>query len=109
MGTLSIRRKTEEKELQAAGTLVGIRSQMEEAGMVYMGTLTMAAKAGYFTHRACDKMGRPVGADEEPDHCAVMADCPLDLCLIDEDGNRVRPCLPVYFRDMEETYAEETQ
>lgn len=95
----TIQRCTQEKELQMAQPWgVGIRDDMVAAGMECWGTLSMAAQAGYYTPRACEKMGQPVGADEVATHCAIMANCDTELCLIDAEGNRVRPCLPVFPR-----------
>lgn len=96
-----VRYRTEELELKKAAPSVGIRSELEAAGLVFLGSLTMAAKGGYYSPRACEKMGQPVMEWEQPTHCAVMADCPTDLCMRDTEGNLVRPCLPVYFRRSE--------
>lgn len=94
----SAQRSAKEKDIQAAGDLVGILSEMEEAGFCCLGTLSQAARKGYYTARVCASRGQCVGPEEVAEYCAVMADCPTDLCLVDEDGNRVRPCLPVYPR-----------
>lgn len=91
---------TQEKELRMAKPWgVGIRDNMVAAGMECYGTLSMAAQAHYYTPRMCEKMGHPVQPDEVPTHCAIMANCYTELCLVDAEGNRVRPCLPVFYRE----------
>lgn len=89
------------EELEAAHGLVDSRYNLEQHGMIFMGSLTMAAQEGFYSIRECELMGRPVLRDEVPGHCAMMVDCPVDLCVIDEEGNRVLPCLPVYWREAE--------
>lgn len=95
----SVRRRTEEKELRMAGNMVGSRAELEKRGMTFVGALSMAAKQGWKSARACEKAGRPVTPDElqAADHCAMMANCYADLCL-ERDGRRVRPCIPVFYR-----------
>lgn len=95
---LSGKRGLQELELQKAGALVGTRSDMEAKGLKFMGGIYTATKAGYHTPWACEAMGAPIGPDESPEYCALMTKCPVDLCVVDEEGNRVLPCLPVYYR-----------
>lgn len=99
----SVRRRTEEKEIRMAGDMVGSRAELEARGMTFIGALSMAAKQGWKSTRACEKAGRPVTPDElqAADHFAMMADCYTDLCL-EREGKRVRPCIPVFFRGNEE-------
>lgn len=98
----TIRRRTEEKELRMAGELLGTREDLDARGMTFLGSLSMAAGQGWYTPRACERMGRPVTPDELAGAArfAMMMTCYADSCLKDKAGKRVRPCLPVFFRSV---------
>ena len=90
-----IRRKTEEKELRLSGELVMTKEQWLARGGIYRGTLTQAAKDGYYTVRKCEKLKQPV-TDNEFKNCndfAIFQGCYMDYCI-----GRKRPCLPVFYR-----------
>lgn len=98
-----IRHRTEKKELRLSGDLVMTRTAWEQRGGTYHGSLGPAAKAGWFTVRECERMGAPV-TETELKNCkdfAMFKDCYTDYCL-EENGKRVRPCLPVFFREKEQ-------
>lgn len=98
-----IRHRTERKELRLSGELVMTRTAWEQRGGVYRGSLGPAAKAGWYTVRECARMGVPV-TETEFNNCkdfAMFKDCYTDYCL-EENGKRVRPCLPVFYREKEQ-------
>ena len=96
----NIRRSWEEKELQLAQGCIKTKEEYEAAGAAFMGSLGQAAKANYLTPAACQRRGRPVTAEEMENirHFAVFANCYTDLCIV-VNGQRKRPCLPVFFRE----------
>ncbi len=96
-----IRRRTAEKEFKLAEGHVLTREEYEELGAIYMGSLGMAAKAGYHTPAGCERLKAPVTEDEFNNitHFAMFADCYQDQCL-QRDGHARRPCLPVFSRLM---------
>jgi hypothetical protein len=98
-----VRRRAEEKELRMAGNMVGSRAELEARGMTFMGSLRMAAGQGYLTPGACERAGQPAppGELQGATHFAMMCNCYADLCLV-RDGKKVRPCIPVLFREREE-------
>lgn len=96
-----IRYRTQEKEIRLSGELVMTREAWEQRGAVYHGSLGTAAKEGWYTVRNCELMGVPV-ADEELQSCkdfAMYKDCYDEYCLKDSAGKKIRPCLPVFYRD----------
>ncbi len=97
----TIRRRTTEKELRLAEGYVLTREEYEEQGAKYMGSLGMAAKAGYYTPRGCERLGAPVTEGELANikHFAVFMDCYQDQTIKGEDGHAHRPCLPVFYRE----------
>ena len=97
----TIRRRTAEKELRLAEGHILLREEYETQGAKYMGSLGMAAKAGYYTPAGCERQGAPVTEEELADitHFAMFADCYQDQCLKDANGQSRRPCLPVFFRE----------
>lgn len=98
-----IRRNTEAKDLRMSGNLVMTKDQWLARGATYRGSLGSAARSGYYTARACAKMGRSV-SESEMAACtdfAMMASCYTDFLLV-VDGMRQRPCLPVFFRGKKE-------
>lgn len=101
MGNYSlIRRITEEKELKMSGDLVLSRKEWIARGGVYRGSLGDAAKLGYYTVRVCEKLGQPVTSEEMllAKDFAEFKTCYADSCLMQDDGTKVRPNLPVFFR-----------
>ncbi len=94
-----IRRRTQEKELRLAGSLVMTRTEWEEQGGIYRGGLGKAAEQGYYTIRECEKMGQPVTADELS-QAKDFAMCKMFYTdyLIKKDGKNHPPCVPVFFR-----------
>ncbi|MGN0817708.1 MAG: hypothetical protein ACI4L9_01950, partial [Candidatus Coproplasma sp.] len=76
------------------------REEWEKRGGVYHGSLGTAAKNNWFTVRSCELMGLPV-TEEELKNCkdfAMYKDCYVDFCISIGNGKRVRPCLPVFYR-----------
>ncbi len=92
---------TEEKELKKAGNLVMSKEEWVERGGTCRGTFGQALKAGWLTPRGCERVGQPV-TDEEmagaKDFC-ILAACYMEHCL-ERNGLKVRPCLPVFFREV---------
>lgn len=105
--TALARRRMQEKELCMAGDMLGTQQELEHNGLIFMGSTGTAAKAGYLTARGCQRLGVPVTEDElaHPQYFAMMPDCYSDLCVTDQDGDRRRPCLPVFYRGDEGTEA----
>ena len=98
-----INERRQKKELRLSGELVLTKTVWEQRGGVYRGSLGTAAKAGWFTVRECERMGAPV-TETELKNCkdfAMFKDCDTDYC-IEENGKRVRPCLPVFYREKEQ-------
>ena len=98
----SVKRMTSEKELRLAAGHVKTRDEYEAQGAKYMGSLGMAAKAGYYTPAACERLGCPVSEQEleNIEFFAMYADCYTDQC-IEQDGHLYRPCLPVFYREVQ--------
>lgn len=95
-----IRRRTQEKELRLSGELVMTKEEWVERGGTYRGTLGQAAQLGFYTIRACEKLGQPV-TETEKVNCkdfAMYSNCYMEYCI----GHK-RPCLPVFFREKEAT------
>lgn len=101
-----IRHRTQEKEIRLSGKLVMTKEAWEQGGGVYHGSLGNAAKESWFTVRSCELMGIPVTA-EEFKNCkdfAMYKDCYDEHCLKDNSGKKVRPCLPVFFRNKKDIW-----
>ena len=83
-----------------AADYVKTRDEYEAQGAKYIGSLGMAAKAGYYTPAACERLGCPVSEQELESikHFAMYASCYTDQC-IERDGRSYRPCLPVFYRE----------
>ena len=96
----TIQRRRAEKELRLAEGYILTREAYETRGARYMGPLSMAAKAGYYTPAGCARLGAPVTPEELANigYFAIFADCYPDQMLQDGDGNLCRPCLPVFYR-----------
>ena len=94
-----IRRRVTEKEFRLAEGHVFTREEYEEQGAIYMGSLGMAAKAGYHTPAGGERLKAPVTEDEFNNitHFAMFVDCYQDQCL-QREGHTRRPCLPVFSR-----------
>lgn len=96
-----IRHRTQEKEIRLSGKLVKTREAWEQRGGGYHGSVGNAAQESWYTVRTCEMMGIPV-TDEELQGCkdfAMYKDCYDEYCLKDGAGKRVRPCLPVFYRN----------
>lgn len=97
----TIRHRTEAKELRMAGNLVMSKEEWLERGGSCRGTLGQAHKSSWLTPRGCERVGQPVTKEEmanAKDFC-IYADCYMEHCLV-RDGRNVRPCLPVFFREV---------
>lgn len=93
-----IRLRTQEKEIRLSGSLVMTKEQWEERGGIYRGSIGTAARTGFYTVRACERLGFPV-SDEEFKTCndfAMFVDCYMKFCI-----ERKRPCLPVFYRNVQ--------
>lgn len=92
-----IKERLQAKEFRLSGNLVMTKDEWLKRGATYRGTLGQAAKLGFYTIRACEKIGQPV-TETERANCkdfALYADCYMYYCI---DGKR--PCLPVFFREI---------
>ena len=90
--------RTNKKEIEMSGDLVLTKDQWEQRGGIYRGSLGTAARTGFYTVRACVKLGFPV-SDEEFKTCndfAMFVDCYMEFCI-----GRKRPCLPVFYRNVQ--------
>lgn len=96
----SIKRKTTEKELRLAAGHIKTRDEYEAQGARYMGTIGIAAKAGYHTPAGCERLGYPVSDQEfeNVEYFAMYVTCYQDQC-IKRHGHSYRPCLPVFYRN----------
>lgn len=105
---MNIRRRTAEKELRLSDGYVKTKEEYIGTGATYHGSLGQAAKAGYLTIAACQRLGRPVQPSELADiqHFAMFVDCYSDQCLI-VNGRKRRPCLPVFYRELADRDAME--
>lgn len=94
-----IRKLTMAKDLRMAKGHVMTKDQFAATGATYRGTLGEAARAGYYTARACEKMGQSVTDAEWADiqNFGMMMDCSVTYCL-PVNGKRRRPCVPVFWR-----------
>ena len=94
-----IRHRTQEKELQLAGNLAMTKNEWLEKGGIYRGTLGESKQQDYYTIRMCEKMGQSVSA-EELQQAKDFAMCKSYYAeyLIEKDGKRYVPCVPVFFR-----------
>lgn len=93
-----IRRLTQAKEIRMSRNLVLTKEEWEERGGIYRGSIGTAAHTGFYTVRACERLGFPV-SDEEFKTCndfAMFVDCYMEFCI-----GRKRPCLPVFFRGVQ--------
>lgn len=97
----TIRRRTFDKELRLSEGYIKTKEAYTESGAVYMGSVGAAAKQGYRTIAACERLGVPVSNEElQQIKCfAMMVDCYQDQCIIDEVGCKRRPCIPVFYRE----------
>ena len=107
--TATIRERTEDKELLLSGNLVMTKEAWEQRGGIYHGWLGHAArKESFFTVRECERMGFPV-SDEEFKNCkdfAMFGDCYAYNCIEVGKGKKVRPCLPVFYRDKKDIWVK---
>ena len=101
MGANSIiRHRTQAKEIRLSGKLVMTKSAWLALGGIYRGTVGQAAQKGYYTVRGCEKLGKPVSA-EELENCkdfALFKDCYTKYMIYDSDFILRCPCLPVFYR-----------
>ena len=88
-GGNTIRRRTLSKELRLSQGYVKTKEEYESQNVKYMGSVGAAAKQGYFTIAACERKGVPVSQE--------------DQCITDETGSKRRPCIPVFYREQEES------
>ena len=104
-GGNTIRRRTLSKELRLSQGYVKIKEEYESQNVKYMGSVGAAAKQGYFTIAACERKCVPVSQDELQNirYFAMLADCYVDQCITDETGSKRRPCIPVFYREQEES------
>lgn len=92
-----IAHRTRKKEIRLSGELCLTRTQWEERGGIYHGSLKQASKEGYFTVRGCEILKQPV-TTEEFLNCKDFAMFKSSDIYLYENGNRVCPCLPVFYR-----------
>ena len=94
-----LRERTAAKDIRMSGELVLSKVEWMARGGFYCGSIGRAAKSGLFTVRECERIGKPVTEEEFAAcrHFAMVMNCETNLCLI-RDGNRVRPCVPVFYR-----------
>lgn len=98
---MTIRDRTEKKELRLSRDLVLSREEWLLRGGIYRGSLGNAAREGFYTARECERMGLPV-TDEEflvVKDFAMFKNCYTHNCLVREN-KKVRPCLPVFKRNV---------
>lgn len=97
---MNVRRRTAEKELRLSNGYIKTKEEYGATGATYLGSLGQATKAGYYTIAACQRREQPVQPEELQtiQHFAMFADCYADQCLI-VDGQKRRPCLPVFYRE----------
>lgn len=97
-----IRHRTQAKEIRLSGNLCMSRTAWEQRGGIYRGSLGTAAKSGWYTVRSCELMQQPVTAEEFAacKNFAMYKDCYDEYC-IKENSKKVRPCLPVFYREKE--------
>lgn len=96
-----VRERTEDKEIMLSGKLVMTKEAWEQRGGTYHGWLGQAARDEYFTVRECERMGLPV-REAEFRSCkdfAMFGTCYADNCIDIGNGKKVRPCLPVFYRN----------
>ncbi|MBP1578097.1 MAG: hypothetical protein J6C75_06410 [Oscillospiraceae bacterium] len=100
---MNIRQLTEAKELRMSQPYVLTKEEFTAKGCTCVGTLGSAARSGFLTARACEKIGQPVTAEERDNisHFAIFANCYQANCIRLADGTAVRPCLPVFYRKTE--------
>ena len=98
---MNIRQLTEAKEFRMSQPYVMTKDEYIAKGCICVGTLTLAAANGYYTARACEKMGQPVTAKEWENitHFAIFINCHISNCFRCDDGTVERPCLPVFYRN----------
>lgn len=94
-----IRDRTVAKDISMSGKLVLSKDEWLARGGFYCGSIGRAAKKGLFTVRQCEKMGKPVNAEEFAScrNFAMIKDCDVCYCL-NRNDKRVRPCVPVFYR-----------
>lgn len=86
------------KELRLAGDYVLTAGEVKKRGHVLVGSLGEADREGYLTIRQMENKG----CGPTPSEIAacttytMMKMCPVDFCIWDADGKRVRPCIPVF-------------
>lgn len=93
-----IRDRTIAKELRLAGDCVLSAEEVKAHGHSLVGSLGEADREGYLTIRQMENKGCGPTPSEIA-ACttyAMMKMCPVDFCIRDEDGKRVRPCIPVF-------------
>ena len=94
-GGNTIRRRTLSKELRLSQGYVKTKEEYESQNVKYMGSVGAAAKQGYFTIAACERKGVPVSQDELQNI--------RYFAMLDETGSKRRPCIPVFYREQEES------
>ena len=99
-----IRFRQEKKEIRLSGDLCMTKDEWLATGATYHGTVGKAAQDGWYTVRACEKMGQPV-SDEEFAKCKdfAMLMCYTANMIYDKHFVQRCPCLPVFYRGQQHT------
>lgn len=104
-----IRDHTIAKELRLACGYTLTSDEVKKRGYVLVGSTGEAGRQGYVTIRQINSMGTLV-LPEEIASChtyAMIKSCPVDFCIKDADGRRLRPCIPVFQRELQRTSKKE--
>ncbi len=104
-GGNTIRRRTPFQGATLISGYVKTKEEYESQNVKYMGSVGAAAKQGYFTIAACERNGVPCRrmSFQNIRYFAMLADCYVDQCITDETGSKRRPCIPVFYREQEES------
>lgn len=101
-----IRDRTIAKELRLACGYTLTSDEVKSRGYILVGSAGEAGRQGYLTIRQINNMGTLV-FPEEIASChtyAMIKSCPVDFCIKDADGRRMRPCIPVFQREKHLTH-----
>lgn len=96
-----IRDRTIAKELRLACGHTLTSDDVKKRGYTLVGSASKASRQGYLTILQINSMGTLV-LPEKIASChtyAMIKSCPVDCCIKDADGRRVRPCIPVFRKD----------
>lgn len=101
-----IRHRTQEKDIRLSGEFVMTKEAWERRGGNYRGGIKDAAQESWYTVRQCELMGLPV-SEAEFKSCknfAMFKGCYDEYCINVEPFKKVRPCLPVFYRDKKDIW-----